>query len=107
MAIVWISVGSRFLYTAADWASQAWYFEATMRQHTGTPLDPAVAHAKLYDLTVPEDVEDSSISTLSGTIVRVRSSTITLKDGHLYEARFGGEPADEGRALGAALIGIA
>jgi hypothetical protein len=98
--VIYGRVGRRFLFTDANWDARTWYFEATMRRQAGT------AQAKLYDITAGADVANSEITTVSGTMTRVRSAAITLVDGHEYEVMFGATSVDEGRGLGASIIGI-
>ncbi len=73
-------------------------FEVDMLQTTGT------AHARLWDKTGAAVVTSSELSTTSGTIVRLRTGTLTLIDGREYQAQFGTTAADAGEGYFAALV---
>jgi hypothetical protein len=99
--VAWLESGRLFLYTAANWGyTRTWYFEATLKATVGT------ARAKLYDVTAASYVTDSEVTTTSSTKTRVRSSAITLTDGHTYEVHFGALPAATCAAHGACLVGV-
>ncbi len=100
------TIGKPFPYTAADWGSAiAFYFEVYLQATTGT------AYARLYDLTVTTEVDDSELSV--ATLVPVastllRSPALDLVDGHVYVGQFGvlTSSGDVGGAVSAEVLGI-
>jgi hypothetical protein len=99
-AVVYSLVGCVFLYTAANWPTLSWYLEVAMRATSGT------AYARLYDVTDSAVVIKSLISTIAGTLTRVRSDALTLTDAHEYRVQFGTLATGSGEAVGATLLGV-
>jgi hypothetical protein len=93
-------LGLPFLFTAAEWSSPAWFFEAYFRASVGT------AQARLYDRTDAVAVGNSIITTASATLTRVRSAQFALTDGHEYCGQFGVVTGGTGHGLGFRLINI-
>ena len=104
---LWRTVsGSAFSYAAANWIGVSWYLEAYVRATS------AKAMARLYDVTAGAEVADSIVtvnagsSGVSSTPTRVRSSALTLVDGHEYRVQYGVQDGGAGEAVGAKLIAI-
>lgn len=96
-----LCIGKSFLFTAANWTSDVWYFEVFMKAVSGT------VHARLHDTTTDVAVPGSEVSTTSTSYVRLRSTSFSLTDGHVYCGRFGvdtGGPTGQG--IGMRLINI-
>ncbi len=81
--------------------ASAWYFEAFLLAASGD-----TARARLYDITADAAVANSEVTTTNTAVTRVRSSAITLVDGHDYKAQFGSTLADTGYTHGADLVGV-
>ena len=97
----WVSHGTPFLYTTANWtAGSSMYFETYIRRTTG------IAEARLYNVTDAVGVVNSNVAASTSSFIRLRSGAITLIDGKTYIAQFGAAKADAGEALGAKIINI-
>jgi hypothetical protein len=99
-------VGSVFLYTAANWGVVSWFVEVTMRSTSAKAL------ARLWDVTAASAVAGSLVlvdAGASGVLLvptRVRSSALTLTDGHEYRIQYGVQDGGAGAAIGATLIAV-
>ena len=97
--VVWVTMGSPWLFTSSNWESGVTYaYEVVMRASSGTAL------GRLYNNTAAAAVSSSEVLTTSATLVRVRSSTVTLVDGNEYAAQFGSDSSSTGKARGAKMI---
>jgi hypothetical protein len=92
--VIYTLCGPAFLFTAANWSSTSWYFEAYVLADTGT------AYVRLYDVSATAVVSGSTVSTAAGTYARQRSGSITLTDGNEYRAQVGTKTGDQGSVLG-------
>jgi hypothetical protein len=74
-----------YLHDAAAWnGTLNVYLEATLASSNAS----GTAYVDLYDATDTVEVTGSEISISGTTVTRVRSSAITLTDGHIYYVRF-------------------
>lgn len=99
--IVWTAAGSPyrlFLFTAANWAVNAFVAEAMVRATTGT------AYLRIYNEDGTVAIAGSQGNTASGTFVRLRISSVALTDGKQHRLQFGTEAGDDGEAYGGVLI---
>jgi len=92
------SCGVPFLYTAANWVGATFYHEVYMKATSGT------VYARVYDTTSLAEVANSEVSTAETSSTRLRSSAITLTDGHIYMLQTGTTGA--GEISGGKLIAI-
>lgn len=99
-SVVWTTVGGIFLFTSANWSESAFYLETYIKAAAGT------AYARLYDVTDTSPVTDSDVSTTSASLVRLRSSAMTLTDGKEYVAQIGVEAGDSGNVRSVKIIRI-
>lgn len=100
-AITWTNMEPPYrlvLFTAANWATNAWVGEAMVRATTGT------AYLRIYDEDGAAAIAGSQVSTASGTFVRLRTPSVTLTDGNEHRLQFGSEAGDAGEAHGGVLI---
>jgi hypothetical protein len=106
--VLWRSlVGAAFSYAAANYNSVTWYLEVYVRSTS------AKSFARLWDVTAAAAVANSTVTIDAGAIgvllvpTRVRSSALTLVDGHEYRVQYGVEDIGSGAAVSARLIVIA
>jgi len=83
LGAAYTTVGGPFLYTAANWGTVAFYFEAFFRATAGT------VRARLYNTTDSVAVANSEVTTANAVFNRQRSADISanLADGKEYRAQ--------------------
>ena len=92
--------GVPFYYDAAQWpVGMTFYFEVYMRATTGT------VHAMLWNATDNVPVLGTTVTTASGSFVRLRSGAVSLTTLKEYRARFGTDADGAGEFLGAKVLG--
>lgn len=77
------SFGTPFLYTASNYSGVNFYLEVNVRASSGS------ARARLFDVTSNLAVAGSEVTTASSSFVRLRSSGLSLQDGHEYMLQLG------------------
>lgn len=92
--------GSPFLFTSANWGTQSFFLEVYMRATVGT------AEAELYNVTDNATVANSGVSTTSTSLVRLRSTAITLVNGKEYRVQLLHLGPDGGAIVSARLIAV-
>ena len=58
----------------------------------------------LYDIDADAVVANSTVTTGSNTLTRVRSVALTLTDGHEYRVRYGNLNTDEGKYVSGKIV---
>ena len=89
----WYSYDSPILFDESKWSGDAaFYHQAYMNAVVG------ILYSRIYDVTASAAVTDSLIQISGATRTLVRSSEITLTDGHVYKVQFGVAAGDSGQA---------
>jgi len=99
-AAVYVARGAILLWETSHWAGQTMYFEATMLAAVGSVL------ARLRDTTADSVVANSTLETAAAAATRLRSSGLTLVDGHEYRPEYGKAAGDSGTGYAGRWIGI-
>ena len=95
-----LEYGEEWLYTAANWLSYEFYFEAYAKVTSGTSVYVAMFNASTLAI-----VSESVVSTSSASFERVRSAALTtLTDGVGYVVGVGRTGGAEGLIRGAHLV---
>jgi len=99
-AETYVVFGDIQLYTDGNWSGSVFVFQGTLRASSGTAL------ARVWDKTAAAPVAGSGISSASSIDERVRSGTITLVNGHEYQAQVAKTVGSTAYAKSCRLIGI-
>lgn len=96
VGVAYTTVGGSWLYTAANWGTVAFHFEAFLRATAGT------VRARLYNTTDSVAVAGSEVTTAAAVFNRQRSGDIVgnLIDGKEYRAQTGIGGGDAGEIHG-------
>lgn len=85
----------------ADYPDGALYYLEVILQTSNVAVP---AFARIYSVTVGNEVDGSEISTTGTTPTRVRSAAITLTDSQTYKVQFGGQSGSQITMHGAVVV---
>jgi len=97
----YVSYGSPFLYTQANWNSgsgSSFTFEVYWKKTIGNVF------ARVWDETSSAEVTGSVVYISDSTFVRTRTGDLTLTDGHIYRAQLGHVTGASGEVYSAKLL---